>query len=117
MTQKDPEGPRRTKKDPGRFSKLRQTSQADFAASSFSSCFSILILCRSNNFCINIISASQCRCGIERPDTYRDFNRVIGGKEVTKVLDKEWFVFFNFMQCELGQQISLVGENMAQKEV
>ena len=43
---------------------------------------------KSNNFCINIISASQCRCGIERPDTYRDFNRVIGGKEVTKVRDK-----------------------------
>ena len=69
---------------------------------------------------MNIISASQCRCGIERPDTYRDFNRVIGGKEVTKVRDKAsqsyLFAFFNFMH-DLGQQISLAGENMAQKEV
>ena len=36
-TQKDPEGPRRTQKDPVRLSKLRQTSQAAFAASSYSS--------------------------------------------------------------------------------
>ena len=35
----DPEGPRRTKKNPVRLSKLRQTSQAAFAASSFSSWF------------------------------------------------------------------------------
>ena len=33
----DPEGPRRSKKDPVRLRKLRQTSQAAFAASSFSS--------------------------------------------------------------------------------
>ena len=67
------------------------------------------------------VSASQCRCGIERPDTYRDFNRVIGGKEVTKVRYKvsqrKLLAFFNFMQCDLGQQISLAGENMVQKEV
>ena len=45
---------------------------------------------------MNIISASQCRCGIERPDTYRDFNRVIGGKEVTKVGDKasQFYLFY-----------------------
>ena len=36
MTQKDPEGPKRTKKNPVRLSKQRQTSQAAFAASSFS---------------------------------------------------------------------------------
>ena len=60
-------------------------------------CASIAIVCQKvlrfflnsieliNCVYINIISASQCRCGIERPDTYRDFNRVIGGKEVTKV--------------------------------
>ena len=35
----DPEGPRRSKKDPIRVRKLRQTSQAAFAASSFSSWF------------------------------------------------------------------------------
>ena len=35
----DPEGPRRSKKDPVRLRKLRQTSQAAFAASSFSSWF------------------------------------------------------------------------------
>ena len=39
MTRKDPEGPRQTKKDPVRLSKLRQTIQAAFAASSFSSWF------------------------------------------------------------------------------
>ena len=33
----DPEGPRRSKKDPVRLRKLRQTSQAAFAASNFSS--------------------------------------------------------------------------------
>ena len=33
----DPEGPRRSKKDPVRLRKLRQTSQAAFAASRFSS--------------------------------------------------------------------------------
>ena len=33
----DPEGPRRSKKDPVRLKKLRQTSQAAFAASSYSS--------------------------------------------------------------------------------
>ena len=33
----DPKGPRRSKKDPVRVRKLRQTSQAAFAASSFSS--------------------------------------------------------------------------------
>ena len=33
----DPEGPRRSKKDPVRLRKLRQASQAAFAASSFSS--------------------------------------------------------------------------------
>ena len=51
---------------------------------------------RINKFCINIISASQCRCGIERPDTYKDFNRVIGGKEVTKVGDKasQFYLFY-----------------------
>ena len=38
-TKKDPEGPRRTKKDPVMLSKLGQTSQAAFAASSFSSWF------------------------------------------------------------------------------
>ena len=37
----DPEGPRRTQKDPVRLSKLRQTSQAAFAASSYSSWFVI----------------------------------------------------------------------------
>ena len=37
MILRDPEGPRRIKKDPVRLSKLRQTSQAAFAASSFSS--------------------------------------------------------------------------------
>ena len=35
----DLEGPRRSKKDPVRLRKLRQTSQAAFAASSFSSWF------------------------------------------------------------------------------
>ena len=55
MTQKDPERPRRTKKDPEgprwtnkkdpvRLSKLGQTSQAAFAASSFSSWFVIIKL-------------------------------------------------------------------------
>ena len=39
----DPEGPRRSKKDPVRLRKLRQTSQAAFAASSFSSWFHINI--------------------------------------------------------------------------
>ena len=34
-----PEGPRRSKKDPVRLRKLRQTSQAAFGASSFSSWF------------------------------------------------------------------------------
>ena len=38
----DPEGPRRSKKDPVRLRKLRQTSQAAFAASSFSSWFNIM---------------------------------------------------------------------------
>ena len=38
----DPEGSRTTKKDPVGLSKLRQTSQAAFAASSFSSWFSTL---------------------------------------------------------------------------
>ena len=38
-TKKDPEGPRRTNKDPVMLSKLGQTSQAAFAASSFSSWF------------------------------------------------------------------------------
>ena len=33
----DPEGPKRSKKDPVRLRKLRHTSQAAFAASSFSS--------------------------------------------------------------------------------
>ena len=42
MSHKDPEGPRRTKKDPVRLSKLRQTSQAAFAASSFSSWLNIM---------------------------------------------------------------------------
>ena len=37
----DPKGPRRTQKDPVRLSKLRQTSQAAFAASSYSSWFVI----------------------------------------------------------------------------
>ena len=37
----DPDGLRRTKKDPTRLSKLRQNSQAAFAASSFSSWFVI----------------------------------------------------------------------------
>ena len=37
----DPEGPRRSKKDPVRLRKLRQTCQAAFAASSFSSWFSV----------------------------------------------------------------------------
>ena len=36
-TQKDPKGPRKTKKDPVRLNKLGQTSQAAFTASSFSS--------------------------------------------------------------------------------
>ena len=36
-TEKDPEGPRRTKKDQVRLSKLRQTSRTAFASSSFSS--------------------------------------------------------------------------------
>ena len=36
-----PEGPRRTKEDPVRLSKLRQTSQAGFAASNYSSWFII----------------------------------------------------------------------------
>ena len=35
----DPEGPRRSKKDPVRLRNLRQTSQAAFAASSFASWF------------------------------------------------------------------------------
>jgi len=35
----DPEGPRRSKKDPVRLRELRQTSKAAFAASSFSSWF------------------------------------------------------------------------------
>ena len=42
MTQKDPEGPKRTKKNPVRLSKLGQTSQAAFAASSYSSWFYLL---------------------------------------------------------------------------
>ena len=37
----DPEGPRRSKKDPLRLRKLRQTSQAAFAASSFSSWYTM----------------------------------------------------------------------------
>ena len=40
-TRKDQEGPRKTKKDPVRLSKLRQTSQLAFAASSFSSWLSL----------------------------------------------------------------------------
>ena len=39
VSKNDPEGPRRTKKDPVRLNKLKQTSQAAFAASSFSSWF------------------------------------------------------------------------------
>ena len=35
----DPEGPRRSKKDPVRLRKLKQTNQAAFTASSFSSWF------------------------------------------------------------------------------
>ena len=41
----DPKGPRRSKKDPVRVRKLRQTSQAAFAASSFSSWLN-LMLCK-----------------------------------------------------------------------
>ena len=40
----DPEGPRRSKKDPVRLRKLRQTSQAAFAATSFSSWFSKILI-------------------------------------------------------------------------
>ena len=40
----DPEGPRRSKMDPVRLRKLRQTSQAAFAASSFSSWFGDVLL-------------------------------------------------------------------------
>ena len=44
MVKIDPEGAKRTKKDPVRLSKLRQTSQAAFAASSFSSWFFVAII-------------------------------------------------------------------------
>ena len=45
----DPEGPRRSKKDPVRLRKLRQTSQAAFAASSFSSWFWLASLIRKSH--------------------------------------------------------------------
>ena len=44
----DPEGPRRSKKDPVRVRKLRQTSQAAFAASSFSSWFFVSLISGMN---------------------------------------------------------------------
>ena len=44
--------PRRTKKDPVRLSKLRQTSQAAFAASSFSSWLLLLTFDNSDNFAV-----------------------------------------------------------------
>ena len=49
----DPEGPRRSKKNLVRLRKLRQTSQAAFAASSFSSWFAIYYIVIQLKFIID----------------------------------------------------------------
>ena len=59
----DPEGPRRSKEDPVRLRKLRQTSQAAFAASSFSSWLHLesLVRSRTNNPRIIILETTLVR--------------------------------------------------------
>ena len=59
----DPEGPRRSKKDPVRLRELRQTSKAAFAASSFSSWLTLMlyaIILGKCSYLLQILPPKNC---------------------------------------------------------